>query len=76
MIPDELSFVSTDDLIAEVAKRHTTSIFIGLKEGINQGGEDCCVVWEGGAHTCLGLLVSGIERIGSHMNRETRDTNT
>ena len=54
---NELSLISTDDLIAELLNRHDHAIFMGLK---NPRQDEVTTVrrWKGNSITCSGLCNS------------------
>ncbi len=53
---NELSLVSTEDLMTEVTQRFNASIFMGVQSKTKHNQDTYYRRWSGGDATCIGLV--------------------
>ena len=61
---NELTLVSTDDILKELGSRHDSFIFYGVQSEFKKKGVDSTEFrWYGGFHTCLGMAREAEKKI-------------
>ena len=72
---DDLSFVSSEDMLNELRKRFDESIFVGSMKRTEKV-EDLTILFSGSYHSCIGLIEVGrmaLQAGGTHDDEDITD---
>lgn len=70
--PPDLSFVATDDLLAELSRRFAATLFAAEREAVGQPDKgEFFTDYRGGLTTCIGLAARSLRRLTDRAGEPT-----